>query len=150
MPYLCIVKIKEQFTNRIKHTTMRTTNNTTKENRNMKMIEEIRTNAELQELNNALLNAVNAAAMLDETEDGGTCNFDSVTLKIKISAELVSCAWVRLDKMLVRDYGRMWRGCYMVDIPLSGQANRRTRMAEAACKELINAGYNAFVYYQCD
>ena len=89
-------------------------------------------------------------AMLDETEDGGTCNFDSVILKIKIPAELAPQTWVQLDKMLVRDYGRMWRGCYMVDIPLSGQANRRTRMAEAACKELNNAGYNAFLYYQCD
>lgn len=42
------------------------------------------------------------------------------------------------------------RGCYMVDIPLSGQAHRRTRMAEAACKELNYAGYNAFLYYQRD
>lgn len=133
-----------------KHTTMRTTNNITKEIRNMKMTEEIRTSAELKELNNALLNAVNAAAMLDETEDGGTCNFDSVILKIKIPAKFAPQTWVKLDKMLVSDYGRMWRGCYIVDIPLSGQANRRTRMAEAACKELINAGYNAFLYYQCD
>ena len=133
-----------------KHTTMRTTNNITKEIRNMKMTEEIRTSAELKELNNALLNAVNAASMLDETEDGGTCNFDSVILKIKIPAKFAPQTWVKLDKMLVSDYGRMWRGCYMVDIPLSGQANRRTRMAEAACKELINAGYNAFLYYQCD
>ena len=116
----------------------------------MKMIEEIRTSADLKELNNALLNAVTAAAMLDETEDGGTCNFDSVILKIKIPAQFVPQTWVELDKMLVRDYGKMWRGCYMVDIPLSGQANRRTRMAEAACKELNNAGYNAFLYYQCD
>lgn len=133
-----------------KHTTMRTTNNITKETSNMEMIEEIRTSADLKELNNALLNAVNAAAMFDETEDGGTCNFDSVILKIKIPAQFAPQIWVELDKMLVRDYGRMWRGCYMVDIPLSGQANRRTRMAEAACKELNNAGYNAFLYYQRD
>lgn len=133
-----------------KHTTMRTTNNITKETSNMKMIEEIRTSLDLKKLNNALLNAVTAAAMLDETEDGGTCNFDSVILKIKIPAQFAPQTWVELDKMLVRDYGRMWRGCYMVDIPLSGQANRRTRMAEAACKELNNAGYKAFLYHQCD
>ena len=63
---------------------MRTTNNTTKETSNMEIKEEIRTSADLKELNNALLNAVTAAAMLDETEDGGTCNFDSVILQIKI------------------------------------------------------------------
>ena len=129
---------------------MRTTNNITKETRNMEIKEEIRTSADLKELNNALLNAVTAAAMLDETEDGGTCNFDSVILKIKIPAQFAPQTWVELEKILVSDYGRMWRGCYVVDIPLSGQANRRTRMAEAACKELNNAGYNAFLYYQRD
>lgn len=59
-------------------------------------------------------------------------------------------AWVKLKKMLVSDYGRMWSGSYMVDIPLQGQGNRRTRMAEAACKALRNSGYEAYMYYQCD
>lgn len=45
------------------------------------MKEAVKTKEELNELNKALLNAVNTAAMLDDTEDGGTCNFDSVTLK---------------------------------------------------------------------
>lgn len=59
-------------------------------------------------------------------------------------------AWVKLEKMLARDWGRLWRGYYMVDIPLSGQGNRRTRMAEAACNSLRAAGYNATMFYQCD
>lgn len=114
------------------------------------MKETIRTKEEFNELNKALLNAVNSAAMLDDTEDGGTCNFDSVTIKISIPAKLAAQAWVKLEKMLVADYGRFWRGCYMVDIPLYGQANRRTRMAEAACDALRQSGYNAIMYYQCD
>ena len=115
-----------------------------------KMKETIKTKEELNELNQVLLNAVNTAAMLDDTEDGGTCNFDSVTLKISIPAKLAAQAGVKLEKMLVRDWGRLWRGYYMVDIPLSGQGSRRTRMAEAACNALKSAGYDAQMFYQCD
>lgn len=114
------------------------------------MKETIKTKEELNELNQALLNAVNTAAMLDDTEDGGTCNFDSVTLKISIPAKLAAQAWVKLEKMLVRNWGQLWRGYYMVDIPLSGQGSRRTRMAEAACNALKSAGYDAQMFYQCD
>lgn len=114
------------------------------------MKESIKSLNDLYALNNALLNAVNRASMLDDTEDSGTCNFDSVVIKITIPAKLAAQAWVKLDKMLVSDYGRMWKGCYMVNIPLSGQANRRTRMAEAARDALVEAGYDAFMYYQMD
>lgn len=88
--------------------------------------------------------------MFDDTEDGGSCNFDSVTLKISIPAKLAAQTWVKLEKMLARDWGGFWRGHYMVAIPLSGQGNRRTRMAEAARDALKSAGYNAVMFYQCD
>lgn len=114
------------------------------------MKETIKTKKELNELNQALLNAVNAAAMLDNIEDGGTCNFDMVTLKIKIPKKLTQYISVKLEKMFARDWGRLWKGYYLVDIPLSGQGNRRTRMAEAACESLKAAGYNAMMFYQCD
>lgn len=114
------------------------------------MKESIKTANDLNDLNKALLNAVNSAAMLDGADDCGTCNFDSVVLKISIPAKLAAQAGVKLDKMLASDYGRMWKGCYMVDIPLSGQASRRTRMAKAACNALNAAGYNALMFYQCD
>lgn len=114
------------------------------------MKETIKTKKELNELNQALLNAVNAAAMLDDTEDGGTCNLDMVTLKIKIPKKLTQYISVKLEKMYARDWGRLWRGYYVVDIPLFGQGNRRTRMAEAACQALKDAGYDAMMYYQCD
>ena len=114
------------------------------------MKDTIKTKKELNELNQALLNAVNAAAMLDDTEDGGTCNLDMVTLKIKIPKKLIQYISVKLEKMLARDWGRLWKGYYLVDIPLSGQGSRRTRMAEAACQALKDAGYDAQVYYQCD
>lgn len=114
------------------------------------MKETIKTKGELNELNQALINAVNTAAMLDDTEDGGTCNFDMVTLKIKIPKTFIQYISVKLEKMYVRVWGRLWKGYYLVDIPLSGQGSRRTRMAEAACSSLRAAGYDARVYYQCD
>ena len=114
------------------------------------MKDTIRTKGELNELNQALINAVNTAAMLDDTEDGGTCNFDMVTLKIKIPKKFIQYIYVKLEKMYARDGGRLWKGYYLVDIPLSGQGNRRTRMAEAACESLKAAGYNAMMFYQCD
>ena len=114
------------------------------------MKETIKTKKELNELNQALINAVNTAAMLDDTEDGGTCNFDTVTLKIKIPKKFIQYIYVELEKMYARVWGRLWKGYYLVDIPLSGQGSRRTRMAEAACGSLRAAGYDARVYYQCD
>ena len=115
-----------------------------------KMKEAIKTKKELNELNQALLNAVNAAAMLADTEDGGTCNLDMVTLKIKIPKKFIQYFSVKLEKMLAHDWGRLWKGYYLVDIPLSGQGIRRMRMAEAACNSLRAAGYDARVFYQCD
>ena len=114
------------------------------------MKETIKTKGELNELNQALINAVNTAAVLDDTEDGGTCNFDMVTLKIKIPKKFIQYIYVKFEKMYARNWGRLWRGYYLVDIPLSGQGSRRTRMAEAACDSLRAAGYDARVYYQCD
>ena len=114
------------------------------------MKETIKTKGELNELNQALINAVNTAAVLDDTEDGGTCNFDMVTLKIKIPKKFIQYISVKLEKMYARDWGRLWRGYYLVDIPLSGQGNRRTRMAEAACGSLRADGYDAMMFYQCD
>lgn len=114
------------------------------------MKETIKTKVELEELNNALSSAVTAAKQLANTEDGGSCNFDSVTLRISIPATLAEQACVKLEKMLVRDWGRLWRGHYMVDIPLSGQADRRSCMAEAACKSLRESGYDAHMFYMVD
>ena len=114
------------------------------------MKDTIKTKGELNELNQALTNAVNAAATLNDTEDGGTCNFDMVTLKIKIPKKFIQYIYVKLEKMYARDWGRLWRGYYLVDIPLSGQGDRRTCMAEAACSSLRADGYDAQVYYQCD
>lgn len=110
----------------------------------------VKTKADLQDLNNALMYAVNRAMKVSDTEDGGTCNFDSVTLRIKIPAKLLPLTYAELSKMHVRDYGHGWKGSYTVGIPLHGQGNLRTRMAEAACAALQEKGYDACMFYTTD
>lgn len=108
------------------------------------------TKKELNELNEALVRASKAAELYANTEDGGTCNMDLVTIKINIPRKYLQHTAVELERMLVRDWGRCWKGHYIVNIPLYGQANRRTNMAEAACHSLLNDGYEAFMFYMMD
>lgn len=94
--------------------------------------------------------AVKAAEVAADGEDGGACNFDSLMLSlprwngetIKQAAESAGISCFSLQFC-----GRKY---WAFDVPLGGQANRRTRQAKAMCKSMIAAGYNAYVYYQLD
>ena len=48
--------------------------------------------------------------MLDDTGDGGTCNFDMVALKIEIPKKFIQYIHVQVEKMYARDWGRLWKG----------------------------------------
>lgn len=84
------------------------------------------------------------------TEDGGTCNFDSATLnlrgwrsaKVKAAAKAagVGCSVWNL-------YGSKR---YVFSIPGCGQANAKTAAAEAMREALQLSGYDAGMYYQMD
>lgn len=111
------------------------------------MIEKISTLEDLKAFENAVAKAAEEANKFKDTEDGGSCNFDACCVRIKIPKKFREQTSLNLYKM----DGILWRGCYMIySIPYSGQANRRTRMAEAACKSLEEQGYDAHVYYQLD
>lgn len=98
-----------------------------------------------------LLDAYAATVHLENTEDGGTCNFDAPVLhlerwnaqKIKQAAkEAGGSAW-------------QWRsGRYVIGWVFSprssGQANRRSRRAAAISDFLKAKGYDAGMYYQMD
>ena len=101
---------------------------------------------DLNKLMNDILNANNEPFMYSEVEDGGSCNFDTPMMKIKLS---------RKEREQMKDFltpvdMRGYRDHYFVEIPLKGQANRRTVMAEAAARFLKAEGYEASVYYQLD
>lgn len=101
---------------------------------------------DLNKLMNDILNANNAAFMYSEVEDGGSCNFDTPIVKIKLSRKEKES----MKDLLIPVDERGYRGWYFVDITLMGQGNRRTTMAEAAAKYLQAEGYEASVYYQLD
>ena len=81
-------------------------------------------------------------------EDGGTCNFDTVVLKTKgVPAKLLSGLDIKIDRITGE---RFWKGFSFIFFDVRGQANLRTRMAEAAYNTLKGLGYDVNMYYQMD
>lgn len=82
--------------------------------------------------------------------DGGSCNFDSPVLTLPGAraatvAKIAKEAGVELSETT-------WLGKrrWFVRTTTNGQANRRSRMAEAACRVLRNAGLDAMMFYHAD
>lgn len=102
-------------------------------------------------LRDDLLAAYAETEYLEQTEDGGTCNYDSPTLqlprwnadKIKQAAkEAGGSAWKWT-------WGSTVMG-WVFSPRSSGQANRRSRRAEAISAALKRMGYDVGMYYQAD
>lgn len=106
------------------------------------------TKKEIDKLEMAILKAEKEAQKYADTEDGGSCNFDTPMIKVKATEkQLAQMDW-QVFKVGKRQSDReTW---YQVLINLSGQGNRRTRMAEAAAKSLQEQGYESSVYYEID
>ncbi len=101
-------------------------------------------------LRDDLIAAYNSTEHLESTEDGGTCNFDSPALvlprwnseKIKQAAkEAGGGAW----KWELWGHTR-----WVFSFPTSGQANRRSRRAEAIIDFLRSMGYECLEYCAMD
>jgi len=83
--------------------------------------------------------------------DGGTCNFDTPAIRLpgireKFVAECAAEAGISASAF---DWlgGQRW---FFVHVPTHGQANRRSIMAEAACRRLKELGLQAVMYAQAD
>ena len=96
----------------------------------------------------ALLIAYSEAQKLKNVDDGGTCNFDTPTLKltsewkeadVNEAFKLTGLRPYKVDE----DYYHILGAC-------EGQGFRRTAMAEAFRNTLTALGYNSHVYYQMD
>ena len=88
---------------------------------------------------------------LEQTEDGGTCNFDSPVLNLE--------RWnaKQIERAAEEAGGSAWQwksGRYVMGWVFSprssGQGNRRTRRAEAIAKAMETKGYSVGMYYQMD
>lgn len=101
-------------------------------------------------LRDDLKTALAATAYLEQTEDGGTCNFDSPAMKlprwnskkIEQAAEEAGCgAWK----------WELWGNArWVIAFRSSGQANRRSRRADALVKALSGMGYDCTEYCAMD
>ena len=83
-------------------------------------------------------------------DDGGTCNFDAPTITLKgwPEAKVKQAAKVAGVGCFVWNLWGSKR--YVFSVPVAAQANARTVAAEAMCKSLKAAGYDAGMYYQAD
>jgi hypothetical protein len=99
----------------------------------------------------ALKEANQAALDAKQGDDGGTCNFDTPVLDFTgwrpTQIEVLS----RLSGIPVGEkMNGYWKNCRFVWVILEGQANMRSRMAEAAVKKLQAKGLPAHFWQQAD
>lgn len=95
--------------------------------------------------------ALEATEYLEQTEDGGTCNFDSPVLYLdRWNGKLVEQVAKEAGSSAFKwRWGRTMLG-WVISPRSSGQGNRRTRRAEAMRDELKKRGYSVDMYYQMD
>lgn len=104
-----------------------------------------------EHLRASLVRAQAAANEHRAVDDAGSCNFDTAVLSFpRMRAATVEQAAEGSGVRLSKIDGAWWRGCYFVFINSSGQAYRRTKMAEAAAASLAADGYDTRMYYQLD
>jgi hypothetical protein len=106
---------------------------------------------EIEKLADALKRADKAALAVANTEDGGTCNFDTPLIKLPRwkTSEIKEVS--EKSGIEIGDQLSGWhKGYRFVDTTKHGQANCRTRMAEAAYHSLEADGYDVCMYYQMD
>jgi len=99
----------------------------------------------------AIRKAVQAAAVFENDDDGGTCNFDCAYICVPgmreaQAKEIEALAGVRLSLSTYRWHGRILQ----IVGGRSGQGMRQTKMAEAMKNSLVADGFDASVYYQMD
>ncbi len=116
-----------------------------------KMVSKYTFSEEVITLANTLKLANEEAQKCDYIEDGGSCNFDSVTINLKgkrkdFINQLELLSGFHIDKIS----SKIWAGFYFVHFNLKGQANRRTKMAQTANNFLQQNNINSTMYYQLD
>lgn len=103
---------------------------------------------EFDELEFALAKANQDSQKYADTEDGGSCNFDALAIKVKATPkQMAQLDWYTFKWGKRGLDGKTW---YVVELDYSGQGNRRTRMAKEAMRSMGAQGYEATVYYQLD
>ena len=96
----------------------------------------------------ALLIAHYEAQQLKDMEDGGTCNFDTPTLKL--TSEWKEADVNKAFNLTGLQPYKVEKGYYHILGACEGQGFRRTAMAEAFRDCMVQLGYVSHVHYQMD
>lgn len=102
------------------------------------------------QLTEDLKRAREAAAPLGTTEDGGTCNFDALELELPRWNEVKTQAAIKAAGLGGWKSTIYRTPVYIIPPRDGGQANARTRQAEAMRTFMQSRGYDAHVYYAMD
>ena len=96
----------------------------------------------------AQIAAINAKG----SEDGGTCNMDSVVIDFTGWRSNAIQQVAQLSGVSIGDKlsSSMWKGCCFINIYIEGQGNSSSRMVEAATRRLKELEIPAMTYYQMD
>jgi hypothetical protein len=99
----------------------------------------------------AFIAARDAALAHKDDPDNGTCNRDTPVLRVppgtREATILAAAEAAGISASKIQWLGRVG---YFIFAPSSGQASRCSRMAEAACGALKDAGLEAIMWYQMD
>lgn len=103
-----------------------------------------------KKLTEDLIRARKAAEEAAKGEDGGTANFDTMTIKLPRASENKVVEAVR--KAGLRCSKICWLGevRYFIYPPSCGQGNSRNRAVEAMTQVMRDAGWDVLIYYQMD
>lgn len=114
-------------------------------------IAQAKTSDKVINLVEALKKANEAALTVSDTDDGGSCNFDSPVIRLPRWKDYEIKQAIELSGVDISDQlSGWWKGYRFVSTTMHGQAYRRTKMAEAAKKSLAADGYDVSMYYQMD
>lgn len=96
-----------------------------------------------------LIKAKEAAEEAAKGEDGGTCNYDCLCLRLSKAREAKVREVLRATG-LSGSKNRWYGPCYLINPPSCGQGDSRLRAMEAMAKVMKDAGWDAMGYYQMD
>ena len=102
------------------------------------------------QLADALCKSAEIAKPFGSTEDGGTCNFDSLELHLHGYREMETLKAAEMAGLRAWTTKIFKTKVYVVSVPVGRQGNARTRQAESMKKTMQELGYDASVYYQMD